>query len=77
VRRVAKNAVIAARNATVVSDVIADETARRLSRAIIDVISSVDSPIASGLPSKWGGSASASVNAAGGQSIHVVGLDVD
>lgn len=77
VRRVAKNAVIAARNATVVSDVIADETARRLSRAIIDVISAVDSPIASGLPSQWVGSASGSVNAAGGQLIHVVGLDVD
>ena len=76
VRRVAKNAIIAARNATVVSDVIADETARRLSRAIIDVISAVDSPIASGLPSKWVGSASGSVNAAGGQLIHVVGLDV-
>jgi hypothetical protein len=66
VRRVAKNAVIAARNATVVSDVIADETARRLSRAIIDVISAVNSPIASGLPSNWVGSASGSVNAAGG-----------
>jgi hypothetical protein len=77
VRRVAKNAVIAARNATVVSDVIADETARRLSRAIIDVISSVDSPTASGLPSKWVGSASGSVTAAGGQLIHVVGLDLD
>jgi hypothetical protein len=66
VRRVAKNAVIAARNATVVSDVIADETARRLSRAIIDVVGSVDSPIASGLPCKWVGSASGSVNATGG-----------
>jgi len=43
VRRVAENAVIAARNPTPVSDVIADGTARRLSRAIIDVISSVDS----------------------------------
>ncbi len=77
VRRVAKNAIIASRNATVVSDVIADETARRLTRAIIDVISSVDSPIASGLPSDWVGSASGSVNAAGGQLIHVVGLDAD
>lgn len=67
----------AARNPTAVSDVIADETARRLSRAIFDVISSVDSPIASGLPSKWVGSASGPVNAAGGQLIHVVGLDVD
>ena len=66
VRRVAKNAVIAARNATVVSDGIADETARRLSRAIIDVIGAVDSPIASGLPSKWVGNASGSVKAAGG-----------
>ena len=76
VRRVANNAVIAARNATAVSDVIADETARRLSRAILDVISAVDSPIASDLPSKWVGSASGSVNAAGGQLIHVVGLEV-
>lgn len=63
VRRVAENTVIAARNPTPVSDVIADDAARRLRRAIIDVISSVDSPIASGR--SWG------------QLIHVVGLDVD
>jgi hypothetical protein len=75
VRRVAKNAVIASRNAAVVSDVIADETARRLARAIVDVIGSVDTPIASGLPSDWVGSASGSVNAGGGFLVHVVGLD--
>jgi hypothetical protein len=77
VRRVATNAVIASRNTGVVSKVIADETARRLLRAINDVIGSVDSPIASALPSDWVGSASGSVNAAGGQLIHVVGLDTD
>jgi len=75
VRRVARNVIIASRNAGQVSDVIADETARRLSRAMIDVISSVDSPIASAMPSDWIGSASGSVNAVGGQLIHVIGLD--
>jgi len=77
VRRVARNVIIAARNSNAITDVIADETARRLTRAIIDVIGSVDSPIASSLPSNWVGSASGSVNAAGGQLIHVVGLNAD
>ena len=75
IRRVARNVIIASRNAGQVSDIIADETARRLSRAIIDVVSSVDTPIASAMPSNWVGSASGSVNALGGQLIHVVGLD--
>jgi hypothetical protein len=52
------------------------ETARRLTRAILDVIGPVDSPIASSLPST-GGSASGSVNAAGGQLIHGVGWHAD
>jgi hypothetical protein len=74
-RRVAANSVIAGRNAAVVSDVIADETARRLMRAIVDVVSAVDTPLASAMPSSSVGSASGSVNALGGQLIHVIGLD--
>jgi hypothetical protein len=78
VRRVAKNAVIAARNASVVSDVIADETARRRSRALIAVIRSVDGPIASGLPFQVGGKCGRfGKRSSGGQLIHVVGLEVD
>jgi hypothetical protein len=77
VRRVGRNVIIAARNSGTVSDVIADETARRLARAVNDVIGSIDSPMASSMPSNWVGSASGSVNAVGGQLIHVVGLDSD
>lgn len=75
-RRVAAgNVVVASRNAGTINKVITDETARRLERAILDIVGVVDSPIASGLPSTVVGSASGSVNALGGQIIHVVGLD--
>jgi len=74
IRRVATSSVIAGRNATIINDVIADETARRLSRAILDVVAAVDSPIASAMPSDKVGAASGAVNAAGGVIVHVVGL---
>jgi hypothetical protein len=93
VARVARSEVIAARNAKVIAEAISRETARRLIRAVIDVLASADSPIVSSMPATWVGSASGSVNKAievaknatapgsltaqSGVILHVVGLDAD
>lgn len=75
-RRIAAgSAVIAARNSAAINQVISKETTRRLARGILDVISAVDTPIASAFPPSSVGSASGSVNATFGFVIHVVGLD--
>ncbi|MGH9594626.1 MAG: hypothetical protein ACRD5L_16165, partial [Bryobacteraceae bacterium] len=73
-RRAAGNAVIAARNAEVIGNVIAKETARRLERAFLEVIAAGGTPVASAIREEDVGAASGSVRAAGGLIAHVVGI---
>jgi hypothetical protein len=54
--------------------VIAEETTRRLHRAVAEVLGAYGGPLGSALPASWVGSASGSVNTTGGVIIHALGV---